>query len=628
MTGRPVPSERDRRLVSVVPDLTAVEREFDSEIPDGVGDLVRVGTIVRVPLHGRTVRGWVVAVDVEPNPALARVLPISKVVGAGPPAEILDLCRWTAHRWAGRDVALFRAASPPNAVREPWPAFGISVDDLSTGEIPVRAPARTNGGSLIEVLAWPPAADRRKVVADRIAADGSTLVLVADGHRLDALVRDLERRGHRVLVLRSDLDDAMRTRAWAASRHGGVVVVGGRTAVWAPLPDLASVVVLDEGDEALQEERAPTWHARDVVVERAARVGARLTLVAPVPTPEAVAVAAGIVVRPARSEERAGWPHVDVVDLREEPPGNGLLSDALARALHRSVDAGDRAVCVLNRKGRAKLLTCLTCSTVATCERCDAAVAEVAEVATEARDASGTASAAAASSLLRCPRCELTRPRICTACLGTKLRSSRLGVQRLRDSLAALLPRTEIAWLDASVDDVPDAPVVVGTEAVLHRVDARLVAFLDLDQELFAHRARAAQQAAGLVARAARLVGSRRRGGRLLLQTRSPEHEVVQLAVDGDPGPVMAAEQSRREILGFPPVGAVAELSGPLAAVNAAALAVRRDYRVLGPSERGEGASALVLAPGPDELAAALALAGPAGRAVGRIRVAVDPPRV
>ncbi len=579
--------------VRVSPDLTAVEREFDYEVPDEFGDVVRVGTIVRVPLHGRRVRGWVVATDVQPDASVARILAISKVVGAGPPADVLDLCRWTARRWAGRAVALYRAASAPNAVREPWPVV-------------VTAPVTT---ASVEVVAWPPATDRRELIAARIAAAGSTLVLVTEP-RLGALVRDLERHGHRVLVLRSDLDDAARTRAWSAARRGEVVVVGGRTAVWAPVPDLASVVVLDEGDEALQEERVPTWHARDVAVERARRVGAAVALVAALPTPEAQALATAAVVRPPRSVERAGWPRVDVVDLREEPPGNGLLSDALARALHQVVDHGDRALCVLNRKGRAKLLTCLTCSTVASCERCQAAVVE---------SAPGT---------LACPRCAMTRPMICLACHGTKLRASRLGVQRLRDSLAALLPRTEVAWLDGTVDEVPNAPVVVGTEATLHRVDARFVAFLDLDQELFAPRVRAAQQAAGLVARAARVVGNRERGGRLLLHTRTPEHEVVTFATSGDPDPVMVVERARRAMLGFPPDGAVAELSGETAAVDAAVLALRRDFRVLGPSEQGTGLSALAFAADADSLADGLETAGSVGRAAGRLRIAVDPPRV
>ena len=87
--GWPVTSERDRES-RVRPDLT-VAREFDYEVPDELGDLVRVGTLVRVPLHGRRVHGWVVADDVAPDPDAGRLLPIAKVVGAGPPAEVLDL---------------------------------------------------------------------------------------------------------------------------------------------------------------------------------------------------------------------------------------------------------------------------------------------------------------------------------------------------------------------------------------------------------------------------------------------------------------------------------------------------------------------------------------------------------
>ncbi|MBK5289888.1 MAG: hypothetical protein JJE46_15645 [Acidimicrobiia bacterium] len=571
-----------------------MEREFDYLLPTDFGAGLRVGTIVRVPLHGRRVRGWIIADGVTPEAGVGRLLPIAKVVGAGPPSELMDLCRWTAHRWAGRPVALYRSASAPNAVRDPWPE---------------TTHRRLDGSPPRSVTAWPPAADRRELIAGLIAATGSSLILTAEG-RISGLVRDLERRGHRVVVLRADVDDAVRTRAWSDARRGDVVVVGGRTAVWAPVPDLAAVIVLDDGDEALQEERAPTWHARDVAIERADRTGAAVHLIAPVPTPEGQAAIGGAVMRPPGARERAGWPRVEIVDLREEPPGNGLLSEGLARALHQVVDAGDRAVCILNRKGRAKLLTCVACSTVAECERCHAAVVE--------QDAS----------TLRCPQCGVERPVICTACLGTKLRASRLGVQRLRDALAALLPRTEIAWLDASIDEPGTAPVVVGTEAALHRVDARFVAFLDLDQELFAPRVRAAQQAAGLVARAARGVGNRDRGGRLLIQTRSPNHDVVQWVLTGDPSALMAAERERRTLLGFPPAGAVAELSGETPAVEQASLALRRDFRVFGPSEQGTGSTALVFGPTADGLADALAVAQPLGRAAGRLRVAVDPPRV
>ncbi len=143
-------------------------------------------------------------------------------------------------------------------------------------------------------------------MADRIAPDGSTLVIVPDTSRVGSLRRRLERDGHTMLELRGTETDAMRTRAWDRARSGRCVVVGGRVAVWAPVPDLAAIVVLDEGDEALQEERTPTWNGRDVAVERAVRTGAALTLVGVAPTLEAERIA-GEARRPDRAvEPRAG----------------------------------------------------------------------------------------------------------------------------------------------------------------------------------------------------------------------------------------------------------------------------------------------------------------------------------
>src|SRR6185312_2502366 len=130
-------------------------------------------------------------------------------------------------------------------------------------------------------------------------------------------------------------------------------------------------------------------------------------------------------------------------------------------------------------------------------------------------------------------RCGRERPLVCLHCHGGTFRAVRPGITRVRDDLAALLPRTEVASVDTATDAVPDVPVLVGTEAVLHRVagPVGLVAYLELDQELLAPRARAAEQALWLLVRGARLVDDR---GRLLLQTRLPDHEVVRAARRGD----------------------------------------------------------------------------------------------
>ncbi|MGH9051157.1 MAG: hypothetical protein ACRDY4_15620 [Acidimicrobiia bacterium] len=606
------PTSRDR-VCRVRPDLPAVDRAFDYRVPGPLAAVVRVGTIVRVPLHGRRVRGWVVADGVEPEAGVDRILPLAKVVSAGPPADVVALCEWAAWRYGGPVSALLGAASPPNVVTagsEPEAAAAV-FPPIALPDVVAQARERQRA-----CLAWPPAVDRRELVLGLLATEGSTIVVVPAAGRVPLLVRQLERDGRTAVVLGSDLPAAQRSVMWDRTRAGACVVVGGRLAVLAPVPDLEAVVVLDEGDEALKEERTPAWNARELAVERAARTGARVTLVSPAPTVEAQALAGGDALRPARLLERSGWPVVEVVDPRHEPPGRALLTTRLTTALQDVLATPTgRAVCVLNRKGRARFLVCGNCGELARCERCGAAVTE-AEVG------------------LVCARCGATRPRVCLVCHDTRLRGRRLGVTRLVEELAALLPRARVVQVGAGDEPPPPtAQVLVGTEAVLHRTPPHrpvlLCVFLEFDQELLATRYRTAEQALWLLARAARLVGPRSGPGRVLVQTRVPDHEVLVAARRADPTVVGVAERTRRQALGFPPFGGLAEISGEPAAVAAACaeLAGRPDLTVLGPS--GTPPRALVQATTVDRLCDALAAVDfSAARAHGRLRVEVDPLRV
>jgi primosomal protein N' (replication factor Y) len=590
-------------------DVAAVEREFDYLVPDELASQISVGTIVRVPLHGRRVRGWVVADPVEPETEAGRLRPVLAAVSAGPAADVVELCRWAAWRWAGPLTAMLRAASPPNVVR-PGPVAPPDTAVFPTGPVPLLSDdVLTRDVGLVE---WPPATDRRDLVAALLAPTGSTVVVVPEGARLGSLVGHLDRGGRRVVVLRGDQPDAVRTQAWASAREGACVVVGGRVAVLAPVPDLAAVVVLDEGDEALKEERAPAWHARDLAIERARRARARVTLVSPAPSADAIVVA-GRPARPDRGVERRGWPRLQVVDRRDERPDLGLLTEPLARRLHDVLGRGRQAVCMVNRKGRARLLACAACGELVRCEVCGAAIGE--------RDDG-----------LACPRCDATRPRVCTRCGESRLRVVRAGITRLRDDLAALLPRATVAEVDASTDVVPDADVLVGTEAVLHRVRAPaarpvgMVAYLEFDQELLALRYRATEQALWLLARGARVVGS---DGLLLVQTRLPDHDVLRAVGARDPQLAIDPEVEVRRASGFPPFGGLAELTGVADAVGAAA-AVLSDLgvTVFGPSAWRSGSRALAHATSSDALCDALVVATPEGRRHGRLRVEVDPLRV
>jgi primosomal protein N' (replication factor Y) len=478
-------------------------------------------------------------------------------------------------------------------------------------------------GRAVALVRWPPAVDRAELVAALLAPAGSTIVVVPEG-RLGRLGRALRATGATVLPWLTEGRPRDRARAWDRARRGGCVVLGGRSAVFAPVPDLAAVVIVDDGSEALKEERSPTWHARDVAAERARRRGARLTLVSPVPPLEAP----GPVLAPARSAERAGWPITEVIDRRREPPGLGLFSERVVAALRAAAIApsahGVRAVCVLNRKGRARLLACGACGELARCERCDAAVAEA--------DAAPAADGADAVRILACKACGTSRPRVCARCGSTKLKMLRSGVTRVREELAALLPGVGVAMVDAVTGALPLEPVLIGTEAVLHRVEPHpggttaLVVFLDFDAELLAPRFRAGEQALWLIVRAARLVGPKAAGGRVLVQTRLPRHEVIDAAVRADPALLAEAEGPRRKLLELPPYSSLARLTGDAPALAAAAGSLRSAAGI-GVSE-GTGDAVLVRAPSPERLADALSAALATGRPAGRLRAEVDPLRV
>ena len=511
-------------------------RRFDYSVPSRWQGDIRVGSRVRVPFHGRRVGAWVAEIGVTP-PAGVEVRDVTGVSGWGPPAGVLQLAEWGAWRWATPVATLLRTASPERNV---WalpavPAGGALPAGRPGAAVPLRP-----GGSLRRL---PPAQDLLPAVLEVIAAAGpagqpgrgSVLVLAPGTGWADRLGRRLRARGVDV------------ASSWAEAAAGWPVVVGSRAAAWAPVPSLAAVVVLDVHD---YHDR---YDAVEVVAERAARDGAPCVLVSPCPT--AVQRACyGPVETPERSSERSGWPAVTVVDRRGADPRTGLYSEELVSVAREVVSGGGRVVCVLNRTGRARLLACAACGGLARCAVCRRAVESTGDV-------------------LGCRACGAQRPVVCAECGSVRLKVLRIGVGRAREELEALLsvPVGEVSGRRAgprgAEASVPDTPVLVGTEAVLHRVRrAAAVVFLDFDQQLLAPRFSAGEEALALLARAGRLVGGRGdrdgggRGGAgmVMVQTRLPTHDVLRAAVGGDPG--LFTELDLREALRLPPFSALATL--------------------------------------------------------------------
>lgn len=570
------------RVARVLPDVTGLDKEFDYLVPDEFSDEIGLGSMVRVELHGRRVGGWVVELD--PAEAVEQLKPIAKVSGLGPAPELIGLADWAALRWAARRRHFLKTASPGRMVRSSPPPR------RTTAVVEPRSPASTRilegGGG---VLRLPPTSDPMPAILSA-AAIGPTLVVTPSVDGAMLLAARLRRSGRSVALAPHD---------WAAASGGVDVVIGARAAAWAPCPDLRCVVVVDEHDEGLQEEGSPTWHARDVVIERARRAGASTLLISPCPT--VTAAEWGTVTRPPIERERAGWPIVQVIDRTDEEPWKrSLLTSELIAHLR---DPERTVVCVSNTTGRAKLLACRQCRELTRCERCDAAVE---------LDDDGS---------LTCRRCGTSRPTVCLVCGAHRFANLRPGVSRLREELEAAANRPAALVTGANDDLPPRVGVYVGTEAVLHRVDnADSVAFLDFDRELLAPRYRASEQAMALIVRAARLVGPRSRGGRVLVQTFLPEHPVVQAALLADPGRMTAIETERRRMLGLPPFAAYGEIGGAGSDEFVASIPAAEGVTIVG----GDGS---YVCRADDWSTLGRAIRSGTRPAGSRLRIAIDPPR-
>ena len=521
---------------------------------------MRVGSVVRIDLHGRRVRGWVVAEGAGASRDVA-LKPIAKVSPGFVDPELIDLASWAAWRWAGKRRTFLVTTDAPRT--------GSRSDHFSIG-------SRTNSEGWVEaslagprsVLRLAPAVDPWPVIL-AASARGPTLLLVPSVARVERVQRRLREAGI------------------------GNVGVGARAGAWSSVPDLAAVVVLDAHDEAYVSERAPTWSAWVVAAERGARAGAPCVLVTPTPTQEHLAW--GSVVETDRATEHRGWARTEVVDRRGDDPRTGLWSTRVVDV----VRGAGRVVCVLNRTGRAKLLRCGACGTVVTCERCASTVAQDAD------------------EFLVCGRCGVVRPALCIACGATKLKALRIGTARAADELSALAGEA-VGEVTGASPEVPSTRVLIGTEAVLHRVGrADVVVFVDLDAELSAPHFRANEAAIALLARAARIVRGRNEDGRIVIQTRQPDHLVLTAAVAADVPRLTDAEAALRREMRLPPFAALAQLSGAAAPDAADALRGRRGIEIAGPDNDG-----VFLVRAPDHPTLCDALVGVDGP-----RVVVDPVR-
>ena len=396
---------------------------------------------------------------------------------------------------------------------------------------------------------------------ERVVARGrEAIVLVPEISLTPQTIRRFKRRFPRVAVLHSHLSDAERHRHWQSIASGEVqVVVGARSAVFAPTRKLGLIVIDEEHEGTFKQETTPRYHARDVAVMRAKLEKVPVLLGSATPALETWHNAAlGRYTRltlTARVEGRP-MPEVVLIDLRHEKPPLAGLGESLRQAMVRALDDGGQVLLLLNRRGFHTYVLCPNprCGVVLKCDACDVALTYHKQ-----------------RKLLICHACdsERRRPEVCPHCQKATLHYGGIGTERLEKEVALAFPNRVVRRMDSDTMRTPgsheavlsafksgEVEILLGTQMIAKGLDfpnVTLVGVVNADTALHMPDFRAAERTFQLVAQVAGRTGRGDKPGLVLVQTSCPDVPAIALAMRHDYEGFVANELPEREKLGMPP---------------------------------------------------------------------------
>jgi primosomal protein N' (replication factor Y) len=410
-------------------------------------------------------------------------------------------------------------------------------------------------------------------LADVVLRGGkSVLVLVPEIALTPAVASSFrEAFGDRVAVQHSGLSDGERSDQWYRIRRGEVsVVVGTRSAVFAPLENLGLIVVDEEHDTSFKQEETPRYHGRDVAVVRARNANALIVLGSATPSLESTQNASSAryarVVMERRVQDRP-LASVSVVDMRQEYAEHGpdvILSGALKNAITKRLHAGQQSLILLNRRGLATAVFCRQCGGTIECPNCSVSLI----VHSEGRERHRA----------RCHYCNygILVPRACPACKGPYLERRGFGTEKVAHEIATLWPEARVARLDrdtvrrkgAAADTLRSMAagsidVLVGTQMIAKGHDfprVTLVGVVSADVGLGLADFRAAERTFQLLTQVAGRAGRGTEPGEAIVQTLYPHHYSIEHACQQDYGAFVAKEMGYRQAMRYPPLTAMVNI--------------------------------------------------------------------
>jgi primosomal protein N' (replication factor Y) len=577
--------------VAVVPDSGAVlpQDRYTYSVPDQLVSLAVPGARVMVPFSRREVIGYVVAAAVAPAGVDAR--PITSVLDETPilDAAALELARWMAERYCAPLGEVIRAMLPKGVRlarpggRKRGPRTTSAAVDAARGsgdDIAETPPALTAAqhSAALPLLAAIDAGTHRRVLLHGVTGSGKTevyLVAIAAAlaARRQAIVmvpeialtpqtirRFAARFPGRIAVLHSALTESERAQQWRRIRDGELdVVVGSRSAVFAPLPRLGVIVVDEEDAAAYKQDRIPRYHAVDTALERGRIENVPVVLGSATPRVETYYAAHTGGFELVTLDERISGrplPPIEVVDLREElRAGNrSPISLELDRALRECHDGDGQSILFLNRRGTATVVVCRNCGEALSCDSCSVSLVYHAQ-----------------RRRCDCHYCGASRPlpEICPGCGSTAIRGLGMGTERLEAEVHERFPSLRLLRMDRDTTATRDAyftiydsfanheaDCLIGTQMVAKGWDlgnVRLVGIVNADVSLHFPDYRSGESTFSLLTQVAGRAGRGDEPARVILQTYSPQHYAVRHATTHDYLSFAREEIRVRRALRFPP---------------------------------------------------------------------------
>jgi primosomal protein N' (replication factor Y) len=536
----------------------AVARPYTYEVPEDVGK----GAVVSVPFGAARRRGVVVGLEQSP-PLGVDALPVAALLGAVP-APLVDLALWLAEYYGSTPARALELVAPRARTRRGERSSPVGRASLEAESEPTSLTVEQEA-ALAEVVGALDGDGGRFLLYGATGSGKTEVYLRACAAALErgrgaivlvpeialtpqAVGRFSARFGERVAVLHSGLTEAERRDERERIASGEArVVVGARSAVFAPVSQLGLICVDEEHDQSYKQESDPRYDARTVAVKRASLEGAVALFGSATPRPESwerlerIELGGRLVGR---------LPPVQLVDLRRE--AGYPLSAPLVESLARLEEGGGKAILLLNRRGIAPALHCRTCGVTRRCAACDVSLVLHAD------------------GRLRCHHCGFATsvPELCPECGSPELARIGAGTQRLDRELEAQVPGLERIRLDADTVRRPEQlvsalerfrraerAVLLGTQMVAkghHFEGVALAAVVDADTGLALPDFRAEERTFQLVTQLAGRSG-RDAPGRVIVQTFLPDARPISFAARHDVEGFLASELVRRRELGYPP---------------------------------------------------------------------------